>query len=209
MNIYFDLDGTLIDVSGRFYRIYCDLLAMFNCKSKLSKDEYWQLKREKCPEEEIVRRTCKNIDIQKYRELRMTFIESPKYLKYDRPFSYTFDVIKKLKTNHRLIIVSLRESYEKTEMELDHLGMKSFFDKILVHNEDVDEMWRIKADLIKSDSSFDRSSSVVVGDTEADFFASKAIGIPCFLVVSGIRTREYLTTLGNASVIDDISQLKI
>ena len=182
---------------------------MFNCNNKLNKGEYWQLKREKCPEEEIVRRTCTNIDIHKYHEMRMTLIESPKYLMYDRPFPYTFDVIKKLKKNHRLIIVSLRESYEKTETELGHLGMMSFFDKILVHNEDVDEMWKIKVDLIKSDSSFDRSSSVVVGDTEADFFASQAIGIPCFLVVSGIRTREYLTALGPASVIDDISQLKI
>ena len=208
MNIYFDLDGTLIDVSERFYRIYCDLLDRFNCDTKLNKVTYWQLKKESYPEAEIVQKTCANIDSEEYMKLRQNVIESPKYLEYDRPFSYTLDTIKTLKKDNRLVIVSLRESLKKTEIEIDKLGFKPFFDKVLVHNEDMDNKWKIKAELIKSDSGFNTRDSIVVGDTETDFLAAKELGIDCFLVSSGIRTRDYLAILNCGIVIDSIAELE-
>lgn len=207
MNIYFDLDGTLIDVSERFYRIYCDLLDTFNCTKKLNKEQYWQMKREYLSEDEIVRRTCNDIDIKEYDKIRRTVIESPKYLNYDIPFSYTIDVLKKLKDNNRLVIVSLRESLIKTETEMDKFRLKNFFDKILVHNIDMDHKWKIKVELIKSDYKFKKENSIIIGDTEAEFFAAKELDIPCFLVSSGIRRKEYLARLGQHIVIENISEL--
>lgn len=207
MNIYFDLDGTLFDVSERFYKIYCDLLDRFNCDNKLNKDIYWQLKKERYPEAEIVQKTCANIDSEEYMKLRQNVIESSRYLEYDRPFSYTLDTIKTLKKHNRLVIVSLRESLKKTEMEIDKFGFKPFFDKVLVHNEDMNNKWKIKAELIKSDSGFNTRNSIVVGDTETDFLAAKEVGVDCFLVSSGIRTRDYLASLNSGFVIENISKL--
>ncbi len=210
MNIYFDLDGTLIDVSARFYRIYCDLLGLFNCDKRLSKEQYWRLKRERCPEEEIVHRTCMDVDVGKYIDLRMKMIESPEYLKYDCPFSYTFKVIRKLKEEgNRLVVVSLRESLEKTKREVDQFGFRPFFDKVLVHNAAVVDKWKLKVDMVRSDSLFDVNNSVMVGDTEADFMAARGLGIPCFLVSSGIRTGEYLTSLNPGFVIENICELRV
>jgi phosphoglycolate phosphatase-like HAD superfamily hydrolase len=76
MNIYLDLDGTLLDVSERFYKIYCDLLDKFNCDNKLNKETYWQLKKERCIEEEIVHRTCRCISSKEYSDLLQNVIES-------------------------------------------------------------------------------------------------------------------------------------
>jgi len=207
MNIYFDLDGTLIDVSERFYRIYCDLLDKFNCDIKLNKETYWQLKKERCTEEEIVHRTCIGISSKEYSDLRQNVIESSRYLEYDRPFSYTLDTIKTLKKDNRLVIVSLRDSLKKTEMEIDKFGFKPFFDNVLVHNEDMNNKWKIKAELIKSDRGFNTGDSIVVGDTETDFLAAKEVGVDCFLVSSGIRARDYLASLNPGFVIENISEL--
>ena len=208
MNIYFDLDGTLLDVSERFYKIYCDLLDKFNCNQGLSKEEYWQLKKERYPETEIVHKTCVNINIEYYMKLRQEVIESPKYLKYDKPFPYTLDVIKELNKNHRLIIVSLRESLDKTKKEIEKFGLKPFIDRVLVHNENMNNKWKIKVELIRSDSNFEKKESIIVGDTEADFLAAKGLDIPCFLVSSGIRTKEYLGTLNCGVVIANIAELE-
>lgn len=207
MNIYLDLDGTLLDVSERFYKIYCDLLDKFNCDNKLNKETYWQLKKERCIEEEIVHRTCRGISSKEYSDLRQNVIESSRYLEYDRPFSYALDTIKTLKKDNRLVIISLRESLKKTEMEIDKFGFKPFFDKVLVHNEDTDSKWKIKAELIKSDSGFNTGDSIVVGDTETDFLAANEVGIDCFLVSSGIRTRDYLASLNSSFVIENVSKL--
>lgn len=207
MNIYLDLDGTLLDVSERFYKIYCDLLDKFNCDNKLNKETYWQLKKERCIEEEIVHRTCRGISSKEYSDLRQNVIESSRYLEYDRPFSYALDTIKTLKKDNRLVIISLRESLKKTEMEIDKFGFKPFFDKVLVHNEDMDSKWKIKAELIKSDSGFNTGDSIVVGDTETDFLAANEVGIDCFLVSSGIRTRDYLASLNSSFVIENVSKL--
>jgi len=45
MLIYFDLDGPILDVSFKFHKIYTDLLGERGYTT-LSKETYWQLKRE-------------------------------------------------------------------------------------------------------------------------------------------------------------------
>lgn len=207
MNIYFDLDGTLIDVSTRFYMIYYDLLDMFNCHKRFNKERYWKMKRERISEDEIVRRTCIDMDVKRYNKARKMIIESPKYLDYDIPFSFTFNILKKLAVNNRLVVVSLRESLNITEMEMDRFELKNFFDKILVRNVDMDESWKIKVELIKSDHDFEKENSIIVGDTEAEFLAAKELDIPCLLVSCGIRTKEYLAHLNSQAIIEDISEL--
>lgn len=207
LNIYFDLDGTLIDVSERFYRIYSDLLKKFNCPAKLNKEIYWQMKKERITEDKIIEKTCSQINIKEYTKLRQKLIESSEYLNYDIPFPYTLEAVKQLHKNNRLVIVSLRDSLEKTEMELSKFGLRHFFDKILVHNTEIDSKLNIKVDLIRFDGRFNIEDSIVVGDTEADYLAAKELNIPCFLVSSGIRTKEYLAGLNHGFVIKDISEL--
>ena len=54
MKIFFDFDGTLIDVSERYYQIYC---AAINTNSCLIPFEiYWNYKRERVAEEKIIQK---------------------------------------------------------------------------------------------------------------------------------------------------------
>jgi len=64
----------------------------------------------------------------------------------------------------------------------------------------------IKVELIMSDNDFKREDSIIVGDTEAEFLTAKYLNIPCLLVSSGIRTREYLASLNVDYVLNNISE---
>ena len=50
MNIFFDLDGTLVDASERLYCLFCDLIP----ECTFTKEEYWDLKRNKINHQKIL-----------------------------------------------------------------------------------------------------------------------------------------------------------
>ena len=50
MNLFFDLDGTLLNSRKRLYTLFQDLIP----ESKLSIDEYWDLKRDKIDHKTIL-----------------------------------------------------------------------------------------------------------------------------------------------------------
>ena len=54
--IFFDLDGPILDVSAKYYRVYHDLLDEFGFPS-LPRDQYWEAKRNKVSDESILRKT--------------------------------------------------------------------------------------------------------------------------------------------------------
>ena len=58
INIFFDLDGTLIDASERLYKLFIDLIP--DCK--LTKQEYWSLKRQNIKHKTII----ENLVIKKH-----------------------------------------------------------------------------------------------------------------------------------------------
>ena len=51
--VFFDLDGTLIDQGLRYYRIYKEICNVLDIKPML-KSEYWNKKRNKIPEKDIL-----------------------------------------------------------------------------------------------------------------------------------------------------------
>ena len=51
--IFFDLDGPILDVSEKYYKVYADILSQKGFRV-LSKTEYWDAKRNKIPEYDIL-----------------------------------------------------------------------------------------------------------------------------------------------------------
>jgi len=81
--IFLDLDGVILDVSERIYRVYKNILKKYN-KKFLSKDKYLKLKREKTSIEEILEKTkAEDIAIKFKREWDKE-IEKPDYLALDK-----------------------------------------------------------------------------------------------------------------------------
>ena len=56
MKYFFDLDGTILDISKRYYFIYYDIIKKFG-GVPLPKCVYWDYKRNKTPDDVILKRS--------------------------------------------------------------------------------------------------------------------------------------------------------
>src|SRR3972149_5667057 len=120
--IFWDLDGPILDVSEKYYRVYYDILSEHNC-SPLYKNEYWQLKRQKIPTNEILNYTNCDISTNKYHELWLKKIETPNYIQYDILQKGAFELLKKLYLRESMVLVTLRKSREILENQLMDLNL--------------------------------------------------------------------------------------
>lgn len=205
MLIYFDLDGPILDVSGKFYKIYSDILGERGF-STLPKERYWQLKKEHTPIPQIILQTCPQEFVEQYVKKRLEVIENFEYLKHDEIISGAERVLKELIQNHQLILVTLRNNSKTLFQELKFFDLKKYFTTILSLDNNHGD-WRIKVKLIKESGTLTDQNSLIVGDTEADIVAGKNLGIKTCAVLSGIRTKELLQKASPDIIIDDVNSL--
>jgi phosphoglycolate phosphatase-like HAD superfamily hydrolase len=206
MNIYLDLDGPLLDVSEKYWQVHKDVLLELG-ENYIPKEKYWDLKRKKIPEKNILMIIGAEGKIEKYSERRIELIETQSYIKYDRIWDGVQEVLINLKQRHRLVLVTLRRSRSALEEELDILDLTRFLDKILSSGEQRTLRWSIKADLIRSDNHLECAPGIMVGDTETDICAGKMLGLKTIGVLSGIRTEHFLEEAGADILISYITEL--
>ncbi len=205
MNIYLDLDGTLIDISERYFQAYSDSVISFGIKP-LSKNKYWQLKKEKYSLKDIVELNCGEDLVLSIMKNLEYCIEQTEYLKLDKLIPGAIETLNILKQNHRLVLVTLRKHKTNLDKQLKALRIEFYFDKIL-DGVDAGVPHRIKADLIKGDSVFHGKNSLIVGDTEVDIMAGKILDIQTAAVLTGIRTEKLLSEEKPNYILQNISNL--
>ena len=89
MNIFFDLDGALIDVSEKYYRVYFDFMRQYN-KHPLSKKKFWQSVRGRQGAEAVVHNAAL---VPQYKKHFLRHIETPQYLRYDALYRFTLPTL--------------------------------------------------------------------------------------------------------------------
>ena len=205
MNIIFDLDGTLLDVSQRHYVVYMTIIEKHGGKP-LSKEVYWRMKRSKDSWEKILEFSMLKIEfVTSFLEEFITLIESPRMTDLDRLFEASVPTLTKLHENkHRMFLVSLRRNNTIFENEIKHLGIRKYFDEIVsAHTQN--EGYELKSKIFLKIS--DDPRTVIIGDTEADIMAAHKIGYTSVAVLSGIRNEVILKLLKPDHIIDDVSRL--
>jgi phosphoglycolate phosphatase len=195
--IFFDLDGTIVDIQKRYYRVYADSL-LFLGGTPLSDNEYWTLKRENTPEIEILKRTGDSDHYETYRLERKPKIEAQDYLLLDTIWEDLYSHIFRLKSTHELILVTIRKNRENLEWQLHNLGLDLIFSKVLSPEDD--QILKNGADskihLIKSFMGERQFAGWFIGDSEVDIQAGKSLGLRTCAVTLGMRSTEYLAKLG-------------
>lgn len=198
MKIFFDFDGTLIDVSERYYQIYC---AAINTNSCLIPFEiYWNYKRERVAEEKIIQKHHPEVNYNEYEKKRIYLIEDPVFLKYDILIHGARDMLDNIKKNHDLYLVTLRNNSRSFREQLKTLTIESFFTNI-ENNSSNGKSWERKIKLIQH--LYDRSSWII-GDTEADVKAGQMLGMRTCAVLSGIRNKDKLKELNPNYIISTV-----
>ena len=204
--VYLDLDGTLIDVSERYYRIYKEL-ALSTEGNPLQKAEYWRLKRKAVSESELFSQMGLFEESADLLALRAEKLEAAEYLKYDQLISATLETLNFLKARAQLVLVTLRKDGTKLEQQLQGLGLSSFFRHTLCANQPIDSHAIPKATLISEKPWFKIKGSLIIGDSEGDISAGKVLGIKTIAVLSGIREREILVRYEPDYIIDNLAAL--
>lgn len=201
MNIYFDLDGTLLDSRERLFRLFCDLTN----QKILDFDEYWNLKRAMNDHRKILTEylhfTSDNIDLFETQWLEL--IESETYLLLDKPFVFTEDVLKSLfSKDFKLYVVTARQDRYGVLKQLNDYGLVTYFSNILVT-----ESIQTKAQLILESGITLTQNDLLVGDTGMDIKTAKQIGIKSMAVLSGFRNMSVLQQYNSDYIGNDIRSI--
>lgn len=190
-----DLDGPILDVSERYYRVYADTLASLGA-GPISKESYWNRKRNKTSEPEILAESgIQNPDlVRKYLDTRAERIESAAYLGFDQVWPGTRETLKFLRSRGALALVTMRTSPDLLDEQLDRANLLAAFDSILAAGPAVtaNERGEQKAQLVRDYYRGEQLAGWFAGDTETDILSGRLLGLRTLAITFGIRTVEHL-----------------
>lgn len=207
--IFLDLDGPILDVSEKYYRVYRDILAEEEF-TPIPKDEYWEAKRARLPDQRILARSGAESFLETFRARRHERIESEPYQRLDALQPTALETLEWLRGEDRLVLVTLRRSRTRLDAQLEWLALRRLFADVLSSGEDREVRWTIKEELMRTSlhTSGGWAGHFMVGDTETDILAGRALGMTTFGVCNGMRTRALIESAGPDFIIDRLSELR-
>lgn len=204
MKVFFDLDGTLIDVAPRHYQVYTEVVKSFG-GVPMPQKEYWQLKRKKIKWPELLRRSELSPSIEPNFLLQfIDKIEDPAYLKIDKPFPDALAALDKIAETNDCYLVSLRRKRENLLEQIELLQLAPHFAGVLTGHSESDG-YDVKIALLRD--VLDGGRGVIIGDTEADIVTGKELGLITIALKSGIRDESFLESLKPDYLIDHIGDV--
>lgn len=189
-DIFFDLDGTLINIQKRHYFVYKTTIELLG-GYPLSRQVYWNLKKSKSNIKNILSKSKLGYDlVDRFKKEFFQKIETEANLKLDEVFPYTFLTLKALQAlNYKLFLISFRHLSDNSLQQVRNLNLDKFFTDIkfgqISNNGCLTKTHFIKA--LKS-----AKGGYVVGDTEDDILAAEETGLTSIAVISGIRDLHQL-----------------
>ena len=202
--VFFDLDGTLLDQKKRYFMIHQELCKQVNISS-LPQNQYWDLKRKKISEENILKKNKVNQElIDNYLRSRKSLLEDLSFLKYDQLFTGVFKMLENLSKKNDLIIVTNRKNRENLLVQIESLKISHFFKKILNANTQEEPRYLAKTNIINKHISLDDCKTWFFGDSEMDMQAGKSLKSTTVAVSLGIRESELLAKLLPDYLIDTL-----
>lgn len=193
--VIIDLDGPVLDGQVRHFACYRDILTERGF-IPLPQARYWEMKRNRIDRREQLAATGAERLYDEFLEAWLARIETEPYLALDRVHP---GVVPKLddwrRGGIRLLLVTMRHNPTTLAWQLDTLDLRRRFDAVLAV--DPTKPGAEKAAAVRpylEKASPDRV--VWIGDTEIDIVAARGVGATACAVTCGLRTAEYLASLG-------------
>ena len=198
-NIFFDLDGTLINSQHRLYNLFIELCP----KCRLTYDEYWRIKREGITQQELLCQyyNYNRADCSRFKNLWLAKIEEPFRLAQDFLVDGIKDALCAAKSKHSLYVITNRQSKKLAVDEVRDLGIIDYFENILVT-----EQKTSKVDLMKKAVSIS-PTDVLVGDAVEDISYARRLGIVSCVVSWGISSLDQLTSHSPQTIVGNPQEL--
>jgi phosphoglycolate phosphatase len=228
--VFCDFDGPIVNVSDRYYSTYC--LALKDTEgfyrefspqyqvvkplpsSVLTKEQFWQMKQNRVPDREIAKRSGlseEKIDFFLARVVKI--VNRADLLDRDTLQPGVSWALNLLRTQGvKLILVTLRDRLEATNF-LEQHGLRKLFTGIYGTDDSqaaYQNYTEIKTYLLdramkdRLPTTAHPHDSWMIGDTEADILAGKAMGIPTIGLTCGIRSYRQLSQLQPTAIEPDL-----
>ncbi len=201
--LYFDLDGTLVDVRKRNYAAYADTMRELGL-TPLAEQTYWDARRDGASNADLVGDVGAECQ-RRFKEKWLKRVESPSYVRLDTLIPGARATLAELRESYELVLVTMRQGRESLLEQLDELSLRKFFSA--VYSRDGSDEPTSKSNLIRLFDDGERDDAAVIGDSEADVEAARDLGIESVCVSSGVRSRHYLDELEPGEVLNTIVQL--
>lgn len=196
-NVFFDLDGTIIDCRHRLYRLFQDLVP----ESQFTFEEYFQIKSRRMDQKAVLQ-TYFNYSQDKITQFKRDWlaqIETPERLSVDKLVAGLEVAHLKCFSDVDTYIVTNRQYKDRTVQQVKDLGLWDLFTNVLVT-----EQLSNKAQLIKKYVPSYSSADLIVGDTGEDIQTGKELGIKTVAVESGVLSKEILSEYNPDHIVKSI-----
>jgi phosphoglycolate phosphatase len=229
ITVFCDFDGPIVDVSDRYYSTYHQALTATTefyrefsatltaqiSRPALTKAQFWQMKQNRVPDREIARQSGlddENTDF--FLQRVMEIVNSADLLTQDNIQPGVTWALGLLRSQGcKLILVTLRDRDEAIRI-LEHYGLRQLFSGIYGTTNNSNAAYQnyaeVKTQLLEQAmrehqvTKTDADWSWMIGDTEADILAGRAMGIPTIALTCGIRSERQLSQLQPTSIKADL-----
>lgn len=192
INIFLDLDGTILDIKEKYY--FAHQQACYFVKlPPLDFHIYWRLKRKGCKEKDIFFKFYRDASLsifKKYDKKRIFILETPEALRRDKLSVKIRQPLENLSCRFDLYLVTSRRTESRLRWQMNNLDIKKYFKKILCSPVEDDPV-KSKLKTIKQQIT-PKDKDIIVGDTEVEILVGKSLNIRNVALYSGIRNRNFL-----------------
>lgn len=199
MNLFFDLDGTLLDSKPRLYHLFQHLVP----SSTFTFDEYWQLKKDKINHRTILIKyfNYNEESISLFEKEWMSKIEDPQWLKFDIPVKGVSDFLKQLKAENNIYLVTARQFEHILLDQIKQHGWDALFTQIFVTAQKNQKHELIERGVITSNNDW------FIGDTGKDIETGKILGMRTAAVLTGFLNKARLSEYNPDIIVDSVLDL--
>ena len=199
--IWFDFDGTLVDVSKRYstvHEIICEKLGV----TPLPKEQYWKLRCEGKTTKEILQFINAEQYYNTYIEYRNEVIESLEFLEMDLLRRNVQETLVMLRDKYKLKIISGRALKTNLVEQLKQLHLYDFF--LEIYTTSPFGGWKEKEVVLRK---YAEAGDYIVGDHPIDIIAGKNAGLKTISVLGGMSTSIKLNEVMPEYQIKEIGEI--
>jgi phosphoglycolate phosphatase-like HAD superfamily hydrolase len=191
--IYFDFDGTIVDLWPRYYSVFMEAANASN----ISLEKYQEIKRKLKRDSDVASALGVTLPAH-YFDRKKQLLESERFLKMDFLLVKKERLLSFGRANNCMILTRRRKKY-MYEKQLAWLGLSSLIEKSVVLHPDWDQS---KLEYLRQHAS---CGDILIGDSKAEWEVSSLKNMSVILVRTGIDNPDCFPDKENCKVLNDIS----
>lgn len=211
MKIYLDLDGPILDIRWRSWVVHCRVVEELGGKPVRNWLRHWQQKQVRTKKGVMLAESGLNPNLEpEYLKRFVALVELEEYLSLDQLIPGVREALDKLSKSNKLVLVTLRQNPTGVKNQIKKFKLGKYFSKLSIGGQREGETTdQAKKRIILSEAEESgKLGQLLVGDTEGEILAAKALTIPSVAILGGIRSDEYLAKLNPTFTIKHLRQLR-